>query len=323
MKDSRINYVVVGAFVTVMLIALVAVISSLAGRTGATDKYFTIYDNVGGVKFGTLVFYEGYQIGQVEKITPIDKGNNQLQFRVELAVEEGWKIPDDSVARALVSGLLTAVAIDIRAGKSTTLLKPGSEIRGLSPTNMFAALQDISSQFGDLSANSIKPLLENLNKYVTVLGDSTVAHLPKVMADLEKVSASVQRTAATIENDVLKPANREHIDAILANFDKSSANLASVSDGLEETRQVLTQSITKVNGVIDDNAGNVSEAARDLRYTLDTIARYVDDISHNADATARNMAEFSRAIRENPGLFISGSAQPDQAHSGKTGEKRK
>ena len=323
MKDSRINYVVVGAFVTVMLIALVAVISILAGRTGATDKYFTIYDNVGGVKFGTLVFYEGYQIGQVEDIKPIDKGNNQLQFRVELAVEEGWKIPDDSVARALVSGLLTAVAIDIRAGKSPSLLKPGSQIQGLSPTNMFAALQDISSQFGDLSANSIKPLLDNLNKYVTVLGDSTVAHLPKVMADLEKVSASVQRTAATIENDVLKPANRDHIDSILANFDKSSANLASVSDGLEETRQVLTQSITKVNGVIDDNAGNVSEAARDLRYTLDTIARYVDDISHNADATARNMAEFSRAIRENPGLFISGSAQPDQAHSGKTGEKRK
>lgn len=317
MQDSRINYVVVGTFVTAMLIALVVVISMLAGSSGSTDKYFTIYDNVGGVKFGTLVFYEGYQIGQVESIEPIGKGNNQLQFKVDIAVEEGWKIPEDSLARAMVSGLLSAVAIDIRAGKSTTLLKPGSQIRGSAPTNMFAALQDISSQFGDLSANSIKPLLDNLNKYVQVLGDSTVAHLPKAMADLEKIAASVQRTTNTIENDLLKPANREHIDTILANFDKTSTNLASVSAGLEETRKTLTASITKVNGVIDDNAGNVSEAARDLRYTLDTIARYVDDISHNADATARNMAEFSRAIRDNPGLFITGSGQPDQVKGAK------
>ena len=98
---------------------------------------------------------------------------------------------------------------------------------------------------------------------------------------------------------------------------KTSTNLAAVSDGLEETRKTLTASITKVNGVIDDNAGNVGEAARDLRYTLDTIARYVDDISHNADATARNMAEFSRAIRDNPGLFITGGAQADQAKGAK------
>jgi phospholipid/cholesterol/gamma-HCH transport system substrate-binding protein len=302
MQDSRINYVVVGAFVTAMLIALVAVISMLAGRTGSTDNYFTVYDNVGGVKYGTLVFYEGYQIGQVEDIEPIDKGNNQLQFRVEIAVQEGWKIPQDSVARALISGLLTAVAIDIKAGKSATLLQPGAEIRGSAPTNMFAALQDISAQFGDLSANSIRPLLDNLNKYVTEVGDSAVAHLPKALADLEKIAANVQRTTATIETDILSP-----------NFDTTSTNLASVSEGLEDTRNVLTESINNVNRVIDDNAGNVSEAARDLRYTLDTIARHVDDISHNAAATARNMAEFSRAIRDNPGLVLTGSAQPDQA----------
>lgn len=312
MQDSRINYVVVGAFVTAMIVALIVVISILAGSSGATDRYFTVYSNVSGIKFGTQVFYEGYQIGQVENVEPIDRGDNQLQFKVDIEIEEGWKIPEDSIARAQVSGLLSAVAIDIRAGKSQTLLRPGAQIRGAEPSNMFAALQDISAQFGDLSANSIKPLLENLNKYVVVLGDSTVAHLPKAMADLEKIAGSVQRTMAMIETQVFKPKNREHLDSIIANFDTTAANLAQVSTGLEETRKTLTASITKVNGMLDSSAGNVSEAARDLRYTLDTIARYVDDISHNTDATARNMAEFSRAIRENPGLLLGGSPQKDQ-----------
>ncbi len=307
MQDDRINYVVVGAFVTAMLAALVVVISLLAGRTGATDSYFTVYSNVGGLKFGTLVLYEGYQIGQVENIEPVDLGNNQLQFRVELTVEEGWKIPEDSIARALTSGLLSAVAIDIDAGKSATVLKPGAQIRGTAPSNMFAALENISAQFGDLSSNSIRPLLDNLNKYVTVLGDSMTAHLPQALADLENAVAGVQRTMTLIETDVLKPANRAHIDTMLANF-------AAVSSGLEETRQVLSQAVTNVNRVIEDNTGNLSEVARDLRYTLDTIARYVDDISHNTDATARNMAEFSRSIREDPALLLlGGSPQDDQA----------
>ncbi len=306
MQNNRINYVVVGFFVTIMLVALVATISVLAGRTGATDTYFTIYSNVSGVKFGTQVLFEGYQIGQVESIEPIDRGNNQLEFKIDLAVQKGWKIPEDSDARAMVSGLLSAVAIDIRAGKSATLLRPGSQIPGTVPANMFAALEDMSTQFGDLSANSIKPLLDNLNKYVVVLGDSSVARMPKIMADLEKIVASVQRTSEMIETDVLKPANREHINTVLT-------NLADVSGGLEETRKVLNESISSVNRVIDENAGNVSEAARDLRYTLDTIARYVDDISHNTDATARNMAEFSRSIRENPALLLlDGSPQSDQ-----------
>ncbi len=312
MQDSRINYVVVGAFVTTMIVALIIVISMLAGSSGSTDRYFTVYSNVSGIKFGTQVFYEGYQVGQVEAVTPIDRGNNQLQFKVDIEVQEGWKIPEDSIARAQVSGLLSAIANDIRAGKSQSLLRPGAEIRGAEPSNMFAALQDISSQFGDLSANSIKPLLDNLNKYIVVLGDSTVAHLPKAMADLEKIAGSVQRAMAMIETEVLKPQNRDHLDSIIANFDTTSTNLAQVSTGLEETRKTLTESITKVNGMLDSSSGNVSEAARDLRYTLDTIARYVDDISHNTDATARNMAEFSRAIRENPGLLLGGSPQKDQ-----------
>jgi len=317
MQDSRINYVVVGAFVTAMIVALIVVISMLAGRGGATDSYFTVYDNVSGLKFGSQVFYEGYQIGQVENIEPIDRGNNQLQFKVDIEVQQGWKIPEDSLARAMVSGLLSAVAIDIRGGKSATLLKPGTEIRGLAPTNMFAALQDISAQFGDLSANSIKPLLENLNKYVVVLGDSTIAHLPKAMADLEKIAASVQRTVALIETEVLKPQNRAHIDSMLGNFDTTAANLAQVSAGLDETRKTLNDSMTKVNGVIDQNAGNVSEAARSLRYTLDTMSRYIDNIAQNTDAAARDMAEFSRSIRENPGLLLGGSPQKDQEGGGK------
>ena len=328
MQDSPINYVVVGGFVFAMIAAFVFVISILAGRTGATDDYYTVYDNVGGLKFGTLVMYEGYQIGQVENIEPIIEGTEAIRFRVNLSVREGWRIPDDSIARASVSGLLAAMTVDIDEGESKTFLKPGTLIKGQSATNFFAALSEIGSQFGELSADSIKPLLANINAYIKNLDQVTMERVPPILADLNKISsqmaadvpeitAGLRRTTAMIEKDVFKPENRQHIDTILSNFDQTSQDLAMLSGDLDETRTMLVASMQSISKLVEDNAGTIDESVRSLRYTLDTIARYVDDISHNTEATTRNLAEFSRAIRENPGLLVSGSPQGDQAKGDK------
>jgi len=322
MQDSRINYVVVGSFVAAVLAIFIVVVSVLAGRTGATDSYYTVYDNVGGLKFGTQVLYEGYQIGQVESIEPMFKGQN-VSFRVNFTVQEGWKIPDDSVARASVSGLLSALTIDIDGGQSAAMLKPGSQIKGASASNFFAALSSIGSEFGEISASSIKPLLTSLNAYVRSLDKMTADNVPTLLINLNKISqdlardvpeitSSLRRTSQAVEKGPLKAENLEHIDSILANLDTTSTNLSTLSGDLGETRDMLLASMKTVNRLVEDNAGNVDDSVRSLRYTLDTIARYIDDISQNTESTTRNLAEFSRAIRENPGLLVSGSPQDDQ-----------
>ena len=44
----------------------------------------------------------------------------------------------------------------------------------------------------------------------------------------------------------------------------------------------------------------------DLQHTLETVARHVDAISHNLEVTTHNMNEFSRQLRENPGVLVRG-----------------
>ncbi len=325
MQDSRINYVVVGSFVAAVVAIFIVVVSMLAGRSGATDEYFTVYDNVGGLKFGTQVLFEGYQIGQVESIEPMFKGQN-VSFRVNLTVQEGWKIPDDSIARVSVSGLLSAMTIDIDGGTSPNALKPGSQVKGASNSNMFAALSQIGAQFGDLSANSIKPLLDTLTNYVKNLDKITADNVPALLGNLNKISqdmsrdvpeitGSIKRSTVAIEKGPLSPESLERIDTIIANLDKTTANLSAFTGDLDQVRKMLVKSMESVNKLVEDNAGNVDESARSLRYTLDTISRYVDDIAQNTEVTTRNLAEFSRAIRENPGLLVSGSPQSDQSKS--------
>jgi phospholipid/cholesterol/gamma-HCH transport system substrate-binding protein len=327
MQDSRINYVVVGAFVSAMLVAFIVVISVLAGRTGSTDNYFTIYDNVTGIKYGTQVLYEGYQIGQVESVVPVPT-EKSMMFRVNLEVRSGWKIPEDSVARATVSGLLSAMTVDIRGGTSTKLIQPGGQIRGISATNFFATLSELSAEFGDLSTESLKPMLNNLSSLIKNFDQATRERLPIILSDVQKVmgtmakdapqiSASLKHSASIIETDLLKPQNIQHIDVTLANLEQATTDVARLTAQLDETRKNINEVTNRVNKLVQDNAGNVDEAMRDLRYSLAAVSRYVDDISQNADETSRNLAEFTRSIRENPALLLSGDAPPDKVKSRK------
>ncbi|MEQ8509340.1 MAG: MlaD family protein [Rhodospirillaceae bacterium] len=323
MKDSSINYVVVGGFVSVMIVVFVVIISMLAGSTGSTDKYYTVYSNVGGLKFGTQVLYEGYQIGQVDSVEPIFE-DGKVQFRVNIEVQEGWVIPDDSVARATVSGLLSAMTVDIAGGDSDVRLPPGSQIPGVAPSNFFAALSEIGAEFGDLSQNSIKPLIESLGSYVTQLGDAAVdnagpmlVNLNSISADLNtklpEISASLTRTARLIETDVMGEENRGNLTAVLRNFEVASSDMAGLAAELNETRTLIHESVKQINAVVSENATDVNDSVKDLRYTLATISRTIDDITGNLEASSRNFAEFSRSIRQNPGLLLGGSPQQDES----------
>ena len=43
-----------------------------------------------------------------------------------------------------------------------------------------------------------------------------------------------------------------------------------------------------------------------LRYTLEELSASAEGILQNLESTSRNMNEFSRQLRRNPGLLLSG-----------------
>ncbi|NKB46057.1 MAG: hypothetical protein GKS03_17485 [Alphaproteobacteria bacterium] len=107
--------------------------------------------------------------------------------------------------------------------------------------------------------------------------------------------------------------NRGNLSSVLTNFETASADMAGLARELNETRVLIHESVEQINKVVSDNATGVGDAVQDLRYTLATISRTIDDITGNLEATSRNFAEFSRSIRQNPGLLLGGSPQQDEA----------
>ncbi len=315
MKSNKINYLVVGVFVIIMLILFIGSVAMLTGRTGATDEYFAVYDNVTGIKFGTQVRYEGYPIGQVEEVTPIEE-QGRMRFRVDMSVIEGWKIPDNSIAEIAAPGLLAAITIAVSAGDSKAALAPGDRIKAQERSDVFAAIGDIAGQIGDLSDNSIKPLLGNLNDSVLAINKLLIGDGAQIIADLKDISTLINDTAPQIVANL-----DESIDGLKsmtggessAKVQAMISSLEKLSNDLNETRNLADVMLESATLAIHDNRGDMDAAVDDLKYVMASTARRIDDINQNLELAARNAAEFTRQIRANPGLLLGGGAPKDEA----------
>jgi phospholipid/cholesterol/gamma-HCH transport system substrate-binding protein len=310
MKDSRINYVVVGGFVLAMLLSLLVVVAMLTGRTGSTDTYYTHLSNVNGLKYGTKVTYEGFPVGQVEEIAPL-RSEGKTSFRIKLSVSEGWLIPQDSTARVAASGILAAVAVDIKGGASEQMLKPGSEIVGGPAANIFAVMNDVAGQVADLNQNALKPLLSTINQRVDTLGQVLEKQAPELMANLiavtgdlavktPRITSDVERMTGTLSTKVVNDANAERIQQTLA-------NMAQLSSGLQDSRHKVDAVLASLDKMVGGNRENVDQSLKDLRHTLQTVSRNIDSVTYNLDGTSRNLHEFSRQLRENPAVLLGGN----------------
>jgi phospholipid/cholesterol/gamma-HCH transport system substrate-binding protein len=328
-KNNKANYLIVGTFVILVIAGVVASVALLSGRTGATDDYYAVYDNVTGIEFGTRVLYEGFPVGQVEDVKPIQE-NGRVMFRVDLSVTENWKIPSDTVAEIASSGLLAAVTISLEAGEAKKTLEPGSQIISAPSANVMATVADLARDISALAESDIKPLLSTMNRTVGGFGDLLDAKGAALIEDVRLILGDIsEQTPEIIDNigkfskklnvsadrfaEILNPENVEAMDSIIENMKVTSGNLSKLTVEFSKTRESLDDLMGNVGTVISDNRLDVDRSIVDLRYTVETVSRHINAINQNLEGASRNMFEFTRQIRKNPGLLLGGTAPAEKA----------
>jgi phospholipid/cholesterol/gamma-HCH transport system substrate-binding protein len=312
MYKQKINYVIIGFFVTAMLAAGVGSVAVLAGRTGAVDRYYIVLDNVADVKFGTQVRYEGYPVGQVEGIVPVVEGAG-MKFRVDITVQQDWRVPADSVARIGSSSFLAAKTIDIDSGESRNAVTLGERIGSAPPSDMFATIAATAGELSELNRSSIKPLLASLQSLAATLEGGA----PRITEQLVAFSEGLNSTIEPLQ-EILAQANVEAVQNSVQNMQETTANLAALSRDLSETMVKVDNLAANLDDLVETNKGSVDRSLKDIQYTLSSVSATVDSIVHNLEGTARNMNEFSRLIRQNPGLLLDGTPREAVSPAGAT-----
>ena len=320
MRTLNLNYPAVGAFVLAMLVAAIAAMAMLAGPSGGSDRYHVMLDNVSDIRFGTVVRYEGYPVGQVDRIVPrpADAG---MSFRVELSVEEGWRIPEDSVARIGSSNLLANKTVDITGGRSETAIRVGEAIPGAPPADMFAAMASLAGEFGDMNRDSVRPLIDQIASVVAEidrlvrrdLGQITGSvasvasdargRVPDILASLDSMTADLDSTVGIVQ-DLMTPETAGSIGRTIRNAESMSASFADLGGRLAGTAARLDGLIGRVDQLVAAHEGDVAESLGNTAYVLRMVAQSIDSISHDLEGSARNMNEFSRQIRQDPGVLF-------------------
>lgn len=325
MKSDRVNYVVVGAFVLAMIGGIIVSIALLTGRTGGTDTYYTSYTDATGLKFGSQILYMGYPVGQVEEIKP-ELDENLVRFRVKLAISDkfkDWKVPIDSIARIRSAGLLAAVTIDIRAGESKDALKPGDEIEGQEQVDVIAAVSEAANTLKLLTNTSIKPLVENLHRYVTnfgsvlderggelitdlgVLAREWSTRSPELISRFISVSEEIKKTSAQLRI-IISDENAQKVGSAVDNMLRASENIAALTEDAKQQIHVLlgpdtSQKVDRALVNISDASANIARLSEDVNQNLKSIltpetASKIQRSLDNFSLAAANIAQLTRDL---------------------------
>ena len=296
MKEANRNYIAVGAFVLSMLTALVLWFAVLSGVTGSTDRYYILWDNVMGLKPGTKILFEGYQIGVIKDIerSP-DADSGGPNYRVEIEVERGWPIPESAVAETTAPSFLAALVVNIAAGDSNTLLEPGSVIQSREQGDLLSAAGDAISKLSEL-LEFVKPRIEEITNSVgSVLNEENARQLQAMITTLND----------RVE-DLLSVENAQRVDIILKNLSAVSEDVSALTSGLQDTKAQIDGVMAKINDLVNDHSGDVEHALVDLHASLEAVSRHIDAISRNLEDATRNANEFSEQIRSDPSVLLRG-----------------
>lgn len=295
MKRDNINYTWVGSLVLVSMALLLYAMARLSGNTEKHDLYFATFPNVAGIADGTVVTFDGYQVGRVQSIEPVLK-DARLQYRIGLLFKQNWKIPADSLAAISSSGLLSGQQIDIAQGKAAQHLSPGQEITAQSSASLMAGLDGLVSDLRGMAQNDIRPMLQDVRPVLT--------EVRPVLQDVRLVLQNLNKQTESL-GGMLKQQGTLTLDQ--ANSALSKLNLAAENLGQllnTDNRQHFNnmmkngdQSTEKINQAVAE----FQQTGTELRYAM----QQTQAMLANLERASRNMNELTRKLNESPSVIFS------------------
>ena len=298
--------VIVGLFVAIGIIILVAGILVLGGqqnRFSKTVTVTTVFDDVSGLKPGNNVWFSGVKIGTIKNITFKDLQDVEISMIIEESSRE--YIRKDAVAEIGSDGFIGNKLIVIKGGSADVpAVEDGDALKSVAAGGMDAMLAtlqvnnenlvEITRNFGDISgriargegtigavltdslmAEQIKQMISNLNQ--------TTANTSKASEALNMLTTKLNADG-TLINDLLTDT------VVYGNLRSAVAEL----QGITQTASALVSNLNETAGKLDetDNAVGVllndPEAAENIKQTLNNLEISTEKLDQNMEALQHN-----------------------------------
>jgi phospholipid/cholesterol/gamma-HCH transport system substrate-binding protein len=298
--DRNTNYVVVGAFV---LLVLGMALSFVYWYTDQRDKrtytrYEIYYDgSVSGLTAGSPVRYLGVDVGKVARIMLDPKNRKRVEVLAD--VEENAPLDTRTLALLSLQGVTGLLFIDLEEdpkAASTGPLPMGEHypvIRS-APSDLDMLLRSLPAL-----ANHAIDLVDHMDQ---VFSEENVGNFKAALANLRAVSDHAPKLFREIEELVADLRHTsDEVDTAAADFDKvtndsagdikaSLANLHRISDSLAGASARLDDFITQ----------NEPALSRFTGQGLPELERLL----HESRGAVRDIRDLSRSLQQNPAELL-------------------
>lgn len=307
-KEFKIGLVVVAA-----IAAFIWGLSFLKGSNIFSHKYYiyAIYPKIDGLIPANPILVNGYKIGQVNKISLIEKGGVH-QVLVKFLLTEDVKIPSNSIAKAISADLLGSKAVEIVMGNSTRYANNGDTLASDTEEGL---KESFNKQMAPIQAKAAN-LLGSMDSVMTVvsmvLNTKNRENIDKSFESIRKAILSLEQTAYKLDD--LMASEKTKLSAILN-------NLSGITGNLHKNEQKINNILNNFSNLSDTLAksqlksaiGNADKTLKELNILLakinegqGTLGKLVknDSLYNNLNKSSEDLDKLLKDLRINPKRYV-------------------
>jgi phospholipid/cholesterol/gamma-HCH transport system substrate-binding protein len=292
----------VGLFVLLGIVLLVYMSLRLGGiKLGGEDGYviFVEFDSAAGLDPNAPVRVAGVEVGRVKSITLKDS-----KALLELQIQPEIKIGKDFTAVLTTKGLLGEKYLELTPGQPGA--PPLQEGESLTRTRSYADIDRLIRTMTEVS-DDVKEITESLSSVLG--GDEGEQTVGNIVRNIEELTFRLNRIVAK---------NDEQFESVMKNLESFTALLneegPAITSGLRVAIQNLNESLVKttgnLNGMIDENRGNLKEgidnlriASLSLQQAMETVNKVTKEVGPEVTTAMNSVKSIAKKIDEGEGTI--------------------
>ena len=287
----------IGFFSLLAIIVLIIGINYLKGINilNSNKTYYAKYDNIGGLKIGSSLFINGYQIGMVSDIQLL-KNQNLL---VSVSSDHDIEIPNNSILSIVNQDIMGTKAVELILGDNNIKAKNGDTL----VSSVQSSLQDdVNKQILPLKIKTEDLIgsIDSVMKIITaVLNKDTRNNLSNSLNSLDLTFNLMSETMFKVNGII--DENDERITSIFKNLEKSNDNITSILSNLSSLSDDLANSNIKL--IISD----LNAITQKINSSEGSLGLLINnkDIYQNLEKSTKALEDLIDDIKNNPKRYVS------------------
>ena len=293
-KELKIGFVallaIVGLFIGINYLKGLDVLNS-------SRKFYAKYENIGGLKVGSSVFVNGYQVGMVSNIDLLANENQQLL--VTISIEKDFDIPKNSILKIVNQDLMGTKSVNLILGDAASFAADEDTLI----SGMEGSLQEeVSAQILPIKIKTEELIgsIDSVMKIITAILDKDAReNLSNSLQSLDQTFLLMNQTMIKVNQIV--DQNDERISSIVKNLEANNdeitnilKNFSNISDDIAKSNiKNLLTSLSAASKKINDSEGSLGMLINDK------------DLYLNLEKSSKELEALIKDIKANPKRYVS------------------